>query len=291
MDFVSSYPSKFEYVPESAPKKERNEWIKLRTLELYSFLPQTTLEERDKYRDIRDEIILLNDSFFWYIARTKVIVNQSITTEDKYQSAILHFMTNCLWAKFMFTPEVETANNKKYRTDLAFSSFFKPRITECMERELNNVGYSLRRSLCMKAGEQLGKNAMDVTYDDLVDVKLPYNEMEALKAIFNTTNNADINDVCLYKPASTIVKDSIEELYNDEYDSIEDLLVHEMLERESLLEDGFLLKMSQLYGIPYNELIEARPGAEAKLRHQLEEKISIQEAFDCGGELFAEADE
>lgn len=291
MDYVSSYPSNLKYVPESAPKKERNEWIKLRTLELYSFLPQTTLEERDKYRDIRDEIILLNDSFFWYIARTKVIVNQSITTEDKYQSAILHFMSNCLWTKFMFTPEEETAKNKGYRTDLAFSSFFKPRITECMERELNNVGWSLRRSLCMKAGEQLGKKASDVTYEDLVNVKLPPNEMEALMSIFCTTNNADINDISLYKPASTIVKDSVEELYNDEYDSIEDLLVHEMLERESLLEDGFLLKMSQLYGIPYNELIEARPGAEAKLRHQLEEKISIQEAFDCGGELFAEADE
>lgn len=291
MDYVSSYPSKLEYVPEDAPKKQRNEWIKLRTLELYSFLPQTTLEERDTYRDIRDEVITLNDSFFWYIARSKIIINETVTVEDKYQSAVLHFMNNCLWAKFMFTPEVESEKNRGYRTDLAFSSFFKPRITECMERELNNVGWSLRRSLCMKAGEQLGKNAMEVTYDDLVNVKLPYNEMEALKSIFCTTNNADINDVSLYKPASTIVKDSIEELYNDEYDSIEDLLIHEMIERESLLEDGFLLKMSQLYGIPYNELVAARPGAEAKLKRELEEKISIQEAFDCSNDYFSEEDE
>ena len=105
-------------------------------------------------------------------------------------------------------------------------------------------------------------------------------------------SNADINDISLYKPASTIVKDSIEELYNDEYDSIEDLLIHEMLEKESLLEDGFLLKMSQMYCIPYDELVKARPGAEAKLKKELEEKISIQEAFDCyTDDLYSEDDE
>lgn len=292
MDYESSYPSKLEYVPEDAPKKQRNEWIKLRTLELYSYLPQTTLEERDKYHDIRDEVLMLNDSFFWYIARSKIIINQTVTVEDKYQSAVLHFMNNCLWAKFMFSPEQTDEKNRGYRTDLAFSSFFKPRITECMERELNNVGWSLRRSLCMKAGEQLGKNGSEVTYDDLANVNLPYNEMEALKSIFCTMSNADINDISLYKPASTIVKDSIEELYNDEYDSIEDLLIHEMLEKESLLEDGFLLKMSQMYCIPYDELVKARPGAEAKLRKELEEKISIQEAFDCyTDDMYSEDDE
>lgn len=291
MEFVSEYPSKLEYVPKDAPKKQRNEWIKLRTLELYSYLPQTTLEERDSYHDIRNEIVELNDNFFWYIARSKTIINQSVTVYDKYQSAILHFMNNRLWAKFMFSPEHETESNRGYRTDLAFTSFFKPRITECMERELNNVGWSLRRSLCMKAGEQLGKKGTEVTYEDLANVHLPYNEMEALMSIFCTMNNADINDVSLYKPASAVVSDSIDELYTDEYDSIEDLIVHEMLEREKKLEDSYLLKMSQMYSIPYDELVKARPIAEEKLKRELEETIYVQETFNYSNEFFADGDE
>lgn len=291
MDYPSSYPTKLPELPENASKKDKNDWIKLRTIELYNYLPQTTLEERDSYRDIRDEIITINDSFFWYVARLKIPVSQYVTLEDKYQSAVFNFMNNCLWAKYMFNPEVSEGKNRKYRSDLAFTSFFKPRLTECIERELFNVKWSLRRSLCIKAGEQLGKKGTEVTYEDLSKVNLPPEEMESLMSIFCTTSNADISDVSLYKPAATIVEDRIDELYNDEYDSIEDLLIHEMLEREQKLEDSFLLKMSQMYGIPFNELVDARPGAEAKLKRQLEEAISIQDVFDCSGEYFAECDE
>lgn len=291
MDYPSSYPTKLPKLSENASKKEKNDWIKSRTLELYSYLPQTTLEERDSYRDIRDEIIILNDSFFWYVARCKVPVSKYVSLEDKYQSAVCNFMANCLWAKFMFSPEIEDKKNRRYRDDLAFTSFFKPRLTECIERELFDVKWSLRRSLCIKAGEQLGKKGTEVVYEDLANVHLPPNEMESLMSIFCTNNTADINDISLYKPASTIVEDRIEEMYNDEYDSIEDLLVHEMIEREQRLEDSFLLKMSDLYGIPFNELVDARPGAEEKLRRQLEEAISVQDAFSFGDEYYAEADE
>jgi len=280
--YCSSYPTQLD---KSSLKNV--DWIKLRTLELYSFLPQTTLAERDSYTDIRDEVIMLNDNFFWYIAKTKYVNNQTATLEDKYQSAICHFMSNQLWAKYMFTPEI----GKKYRTDLAFTSFFKPRITECMEREFDNVKWTLRRSLCMKAGEQLGKYWSDVTYEDIAKVKLPPDQMEALRAIFCTMNNADVNDISIYKPAATVVEDRIDELYNDEYDSIEDLIIHEMLERESKLEDSFLLKMSQMYGIPFDELVAARPGAEEKLKRQLEEAISVQEAFNYSDEYYSESDE
>lgn len=263
------------------------DWIKFRTIELYDYLPQTTLEERASYTDIRDEIIFLNDNFFWYIAKTKYINNQTASVEDKYQSAICHFINHDLWAKFRFTPK----EGKQYRTDLAFTSFFKPRITECMAREFDNVRWTLRRSLCMKAGEQLGKYWSEVTYEDIAKVKLPPDQMESLRSIFCTMNNADVNDVSIYKPASTIVEDRIEDLYNDEYNSTEDLIIHEMLEREEKLEDSFLLKMSELYGIPYNELVAARPGAEEKLKKQLEEAISVQEAFNFSDEYFAECDE
>lgn len=264
-----------------------DEWIKSRTIELYDFLPQTTLQERASYTDIRDEIIMLNDNFFWYIAKTKYINNQTVSLEDKYQSAICHFINHDLWAKFRFTPK----EGKQYRTDLAFSSFFKPRITECMAREFDNVRWTLRRSLCMKAGEQLGKYWSEVTYEDVAKVSLPPEQMESLRAIFCTMNNADINDISIYKPASTIVEDKIEELYNDEYDSVEELIIHEMLEREEKLEDSFLLKMSELYDIPYDELVKARPGAEAELKRRLEDAISVQDAFNFGDEYYAECDD
>lgn len=282
LDYRCDWPTKLD---KNALKPE--DWIKQRTLELYSYLPQTTLKERDSYHDIRDEIIAINDEFFWFIARSKYINNQTLSIEDKYQSAICNFMSNCLWAKYMFTP----AEGKKYRTDLAFTSFFKPRITECMERELDNVKWTLRRSLCMKVGNQIGKYWSEVTYEDIPKAKLTPQEREAISSIFCTSSNLDVNDISIYKPASTIVEDRIEDLYNDEYDSTEDLLVHEMLERESKLEDSFLLKMSEMYGIPYDELVAARPAAEEKLRQQLEEAISVQEAFSFGSEYYAEADE
>jgi len=35
-----------------------------------------------------------------------------------------------------------------------------------------------------------------------------------------------------------------------------------------------------MYDIPYVELVKARPLGEAKLKHQLEEYIDIQESFE-----------
>ena len=58
--------------------------------------------------------------------------------------------------------------------------FFRPRVSEMIERELNEVKYSIRRSLCMEAGAQLGKHWAKVTYDDLSHVKLPVDKMNSL---------------------------------------------------------------------------------------------------------------
>ena len=51
----AKYPTKLD---KNSLSKE--EWRKLRTIELYDYLPQTTLEERFKYTDIRDAVIDLN---------------------------------------------------------------------------------------------------------------------------------------------------------------------------------------------------------------------------------------
>lgn len=244
------------------------DWIKYRTLELYDYLPQTTLEDRARYTDIRDEIIELNYTFFGYVASHTFINNSSISYEDKFQSALLHFCE--MWHKFKFAP--------KYRTDLSFAVFFKPRIGECIERELNEVKYSLRRTLCMEAGAQLGKHWGQVKYEDLKDVKLPPEKMQALQAIFGTMYWADLDTHALFIEApSTYSKE--EEMYSDNYDTVEDMLVHEMILLEKKLEDSDLLEISMIQDIPFADLKKILPKAENKLHEYLENNVAIQSLF------------
>ena len=146
--------------------------VKQQTLELYDSLPQDK-EERIKRLDVRDKVIELNYSFFGYVATTTFINNNFISYEDKFQSVVCHFCECWWWYKWA----------ERYRTDLSFAVFFKPRLGEMLERELNEVKYSLRRALCMKVGEQLGKHWGKVKYDDLKHVSLPPDEMNSVKAV------------------------------------------------------------------------------------------------------------
>lgn len=244
------------------------DWIKLRTLELYDYLPQTTLEERYQYTDIRDEIIELNYTFFGYVATHTYINNSSVSYEDKFQSALFHFCT--MWHKYKFAA--------KYRTDLSFAVFFKPRIGECIERELNEVKYSLRRSLCMEAGAQLGKHWGQVKYEDLKDVDLPPDKLQSLQAMFGTMYWADLETHALFI-ASDSKYSSAEQLYSDNYDSLVDLLIHEMVVQEKKLDDDDLLKISIIQDIPFHELKKLIPQAESKLHTYLENATAIQEEF------------
>ena len=253
---------------------KKADWIKARTQELYDMLPQTTLEERNKYTDIRDEIIELNYSFFGYIAKNQYVTDPLVTYEDKLQSALTNFCQ--MWAKYKFAPE--------YRTDLSFAVFFKPRLSECIRRELNTIKYSLRRTVCMKAAAQLGKHWGQVTKEDLPKVKLNPQEMQILESIFNTQydTNYDENNVARAVPPQSnfTASYSIDTIYTEQYDNLEDLIIHEMIEQESKLDDAYLLKMSQMYGIPFNELEEARPVGEWKLKRQLEEYLNVKDTFE-----------
>lgn len=262
---VSKYPTKLD--KESMTQAD---WVKQRTLELYDYLPQTTLEERFTYTDIRDEVIELNYTFFGYIASHTFINNSSISYEDKFQSALLHFCE--MWHKYKFAA--------KYRTDLSFAVFFKPRVGECIERELNEVKYSLRRSLCMEVGAQLGKHWGQVKYDDLKDPRLhlPADKMTTLQVIFGTMYTADLETHALFIESD--VNYSPEMTYmSDEYDSIQDMLVHEMIEQESKLSDSQLLKLSTTLDVPFNLLKSLLPEAEKTLKADLENTIAIQESF------------
>lgn len=265
------------------------EWRKARTIELYSYLPQANLtddmtkEERDaeieralaerfSYTDIRDAVVELNYAFFGYIATHTFINNTSITYEDKFQSALTHFLE--MWHKYKFAA--------KYRTDLSFAVFFKPRVGECIERELNEVKYSLRRTLCMEVGALVGKHWGKVSYEDLSDSRvtgvISGAKMESLKAMFGSFYFADLETHALFIP-SDCQYSKVGELYSDEYETVVDLLIHEMVEKESKLSDKNLLDLSQLLDIPFNELKDYRPAAEKKLKNYLEQVVSIQEDF------------
>lgn len=268
--YYSEIPTKLDY-----KNMKRNDWVKARTQELYDMLPQTTLEERNTFTNIRDEIVEINYSFFGYVAKGTYVTDPMATYEDKLQSALTNFCQ--MWAKYKFASE--------YRTDLSFAVFFKPRLSECIKRELNTIKYSLRRTICMKAAEQLGKHWGQITKEDIPKVHLNPQEMRILESIFNTQYDTTYDDGDLAKIKSSnqsdfIVSYGIEGIYTEQYDNLEDLIVHEMIECESKLDDAYLLKMSGLYGIPFNELEKARPIGEAKLKRQLEEFIDIQESFD-----------
>ena len=246
------------------------EWRNKRTLELYSYLPQTTLEERNTYTDIRDAVFELNYKFFGYLATHHYIANNYSSYEDKFNSAALHFLE--MWSKFMFAP--------KYRTDLSFAVFFKPRITECMERELQEVKYSVRRTLCMKVGEQLGKHWAQVTYEDLKDPKLILSSSEraSLQAIFGALYTADLETHAMFTESPEVV--AIEGSYaSDNYDSLVDMLKHEMVAQEKDLNDDDLLKLAILLDISFDKLKKLMPEARESLYNELHLINDINNAF------------
>ena len=252
----------------------KNEWVKARTQELYDMLPLTTLEERNSYVDIRDEIIRLNYSFFGYVAKNQHVTDPLVKYEDKLQSVLTNFCE--MWAKYKFTP--------KYRDDLSFAVFFKPRLSECVTREFNIISYSLRRTVCIKAGKQLGKPWTKVTVDDIPYVHLNESDMRILEAVFNAQYTPQYEDIVSPILANSYM-DTIDNLYTEEYDNLEDLIVHEMIEAESTLDDAYLLRMAEMYCIPYEDLKKARPIGEAKLKQQLEEIIEIQNTFESETDL------
>lgn len=248
--------------------KYSNEFIKSETLRLYSTLPQDE-EERKKRLDVRDRIIELNYTFFGYVASHTYINNPSVTYEDKFQSALMHFCECWWWYQY----------SKKYRTDLSFAVFFKPRIGEMIERELNEVKYSIRRSLCMEVGKQLGKHWGQVKYEDLAKVNLPADKMNSLKAIFGSIYIADLADHENYMTELDDRVPSILDDLSDNYDSIRELLIHEMIESEEPLTDAKLRKLSEMYSIEFSELQKEAEPAKQELYRRLKEKLDITETF------------
>lgn len=253
-------------------KETKKQYIKRITQELYDSLPQNKAERMAR-TDIRDKIIEVNYAFFGYVATHTFINNLSVTYEDKFQSALMHFCECWWWYKWK-----GDETHKGYRCDLSFTVFFKPRVGEMIERELNEVKYSVRRDLLMLAGKQLGKHWGKVTYDDLKHVNLPADKMASLKAIFGSMYVADLETHALFI-ASTDNPVSIMDDLNDKYDSIEEFLIHEMIDKESLLDDKDLVRCAEMYFLDVDELRRCLPKAERMLHKRLTDKLDIHDAF------------
>ena len=246
--------------------EKQTDYIVRYTNILYDLLPQTSLEDREKHHDIRDKIVELNYGFFGYVVKSKFLNCSYAAYEDKVQACIVRFYECWTWYKF----------EKKYRTDLSFTVFYKPRLGEMLERDFNEVQYSLRRTLCMEVGDQLNKHWTKVTYEDLSNPKLdiPPKHMMSLMAIFGTLYPASSDDISPYlEDPEDIARDHgpIEEL-TDEYDDIVGLLVREMVDKEKKLTTRDINKMSSIYGLNADDLKAKVPLAEQELYRILKTK-------------------
>jgi len=258
------------YIWGTQPVMTKNEQIKQRTRELYMSLPQE-LEARKARTDIRDQVLELNYTFFGFVASHTFVNNSSISYEDRFQSACMHFCE--IWWQYLWQGD---DTHRGYRQDLSFSVFFKPRIQEMIGRELNTVKYSIRRSLCMEVGKLVGKHWGKVTYEDLFDprVNLPADKMASLKAIFCTLRPADIEDYMVFIE-SPKHESSVEYMITDNFDSIEELLVQEMLEIEEKITEDKLKEMAEIYQVDIEILRESLPAAEEILHRRLHESIDM----------------
>ena len=239
-------------------KSYDQEYIKKRTNEIYDALPMDK-EQRIACLKERDEIIDLNYTYFGYIANSTYVDNASY--EDKFQTAIMSFLG--MWWKYKWTP--------KYRADLSFGVFFKPRLSEEVRRYLTSVPYTTKRTVYSKVAKLLGKPWTEITYDDLSKVQLPAKDMLAVQAVLGASAPADLADCELYLHA--IMPDTIDKYQTTAYDSIEELLIQETIDAESKLTNVQLHKIAEMYSLDYSELKALYPKAMETLYKRLHDAL------------------
>ena len=90
---------------------------------------------------------------------------------------------------------------------------------------------------------------------------------------------ADLDTHAMFIAASSKIPSVLDTL-NDRYDSLEDLLIHEMIDVERRLTDADLVQMGDLYCISVEDLRRALPRAEDMLYRQLKDHQQIAETFE-----------
>lgn len=84
--------------------------------------------------------------------------------------------------------------------------------------------------------------------------------MTALKSVLGASYSVDFADIEVFLEAS-IHQSSIEDYQTTMYNSIEELLIQEMIEQESMLTDRQLKHLVNLYTIDFDVLKDAPPKA------------------------------
>lgn len=244
--------------------------IKDRTNELYDSLPQEE-EERRARIDVRNEVIELNYDFFKFVASHTFPVGKYFSFEDKLNSGILYFC-NSIWHKYRWEGHS--------RMDLCFSTYFYPRVSKGLYQELSEIKYTPKRNVLSKISEQLGKPWSEIRKEDLSnpELKLSADSRRFAETIFEVPNTKSLDDVSIY--LSTSPKDvSITDSLTDAYDSVEELLVHEMIINEKKLSNAYLQRLSEMFCIDLDELISVRPVAEEILLERLRESQFLKDTF------------
>lgn len=245
----------------------KNEFTKRYTNVLYDTLPQTSLEDRAKHLDVRDKVIELNQGFFRYVVAHKFLNNQYIDYEDKVQGCIERFCECWTWYKFA----------KKYRTDLSFAVFYKPRLSEMLERSFDEFKYSLYRPRLMEVGALVGKHWAKVTYDDLKDPRvaghISADHLQTCMMYFGSFYPADEEAISPFLAAPEENDASLNIKLTDDYEDVTTLLMHEMIDRESKLKKKDIKQISEIYDIPIEQINEKLPLAEKELYILLKYKV------------------
>jgi hypothetical protein len=151
----------------------------------------------------------------------------------------------------------------------AISSF--ARISEEIRRYLNPISYTVRRVLCMKVAAQLNKKWTEVEFDDIKYVNLPQNDILALKAILGSTMPDDISNY-----ESLIGEEdtgSIDKYQTVEYNSIDEMLIQEMIEHESKLTDKDLRYLADMLCLDFDTLKRRLPYAMDTLYKRLKSNL------------------
>lgn len=251
--------------------------IKEQTIELYDKLPQNKAE-RILCTDIRDQIIELNMPFFHYVARRTYIKNDSVEYDDKVQCAMLVF---CLiWWQYMWDGEGDDTGRRPNgypHQGLSFTTFFMPRISSGIRDELQEISYTTRRTTLSKIGHILGKKWTEVELEDLDKIQISPVDMAIARLVLDPNCRVSFEYELLFQ-AQQNQNISYEISNSDDYNSIEEMLIHETIEKDDRLTNKEIKHLAEILELDYKELIAAYPKALEILAERL--KKSIQEHYE-----------
>ena len=102
----------------------------------------------------------------------------------------------------------------------------------------------------------------------MAKVTLPEEDLVALKSILGSKHPQDISELEYCIDGHAPIHD-VEKYVTDKFDSIEELLIQEMIRQEAPIDDKQLKYLSDLYGIELSELQDALPRAMRILHNRL----------------------